>query len=220
MAARKPPIARRATGAAPSAPRRLRVTVQPLTAARWPDLVTLFGPRGAYAGCWCMFFRLPRREWSAGCGGGNRRAFERIVGCGDEPGLLAYAADAPVGWCAIAPREEYGGLSRSRLFRPLDELPVWSITCFYVSRGLRRRGVTVALLKAAAKFVAAKGGAWLEGYPAEPAAGSAWPDAYAYHGTVAAFTRAGFVEVARPSKSRAIMRRRVRHSRASGEPRS
>lgn len=199
-------------GDAHSFPSRLAVVVHPLTPGRWPDLVTLFGPRGAYGGCWCMYFRLPRKEWSAGCGDGNRAAFERIVRRGEEPGLLAYAAGVPVGWCAIAPREEYSGLARSRLLTPIDDRPVWAITCFYVARGSRRRGVTVALLKAAARFVAAKGGTWLEGYPAEPASG-AWPDAYAYHGTVAAFTKAGFAEVARPSKTRAIMRRRVRPAR-------
>jgi GNAT superfamily N-acetyltransferase len=155
-----------------------------------------------------MYFRLPRKEWSAGCGDGNMAAFRRIVRRGDEPGLLAYAGAVPVGWCAVAPREEYGGLARSRLFRPVDERPVWAITCFYVSRPFRRRGVTVALLRAAAKFVAGKGGSWLEGYPAEPANG-AWPDAYAYVGTVGAFAKAGFREVARPSKTRAIMRRRL-----------
>lgn len=194
---------------AAAAPRtRLAVAVHPLTAERWADLEALFGPRGAYGGCWCMYFRLPRKEWTAGCGDGNKAAFRRLVRRGAEPGLLAYAGETPVGWCAIAPREEYGGLARSRLLRPIDDRPVWSITCFYVARGFRRRGVTVALLRAAAKFVAARGGSWLEGYPAEPASG-AWPDAYAYVGTVGAFAKAGFREVARPSKTRAIMRRRV-----------
>ncbi len=192
----------------------MKLAVHPLTADRWDDLVALFGPRGAYGGCWCMYFRLPRKEWSAGCGDGNRRAFQRIVRRGGEPGLLAYDGATPVGWCAIAPREEYGGLARSRLLQPIDERPVWSITCFYVARSHRRRGVTVALLRAAAKFVAAQGGSWLEGYPAEPGEGG-WPDAYAYHGTVAAFARAGFREVARPSKTRAIMRRAVRPARGT-----
>jgi GNAT superfamily N-acetyltransferase len=156
-----------------------------------------------------MYFRLPRAEWTAGCGKDNQAAFRRIVRRGEEPGLLAYDGATPIGWCAIAPREEYGGLARSRILKPIDERPVWSITCFYVARSHRRRGVTVALLEAAAKFVARKGGTWLEGYPAEPGSGG-WPDAYAYHGTVAAFTKAGFREVARPSKTRAIMRRQVR----------
>ena len=201
------------TGDAKSISSRLPVDIHPLSPDRWPDLAHLFGPRGAYGGCWCMYFRLPRGEWSAGCGDGNKAAFRRIVRRGDEPGLLAYAGEEPVGWCAVAPREEYGGLARSRIAKPVDERPVWSITCFYVAKAFRRRGVTVALLEGAASFVAGRGGSILEGYPAEPA-GGAWPDAYAYHGTVAAFAKAGFREVARPSKTRAVMRRIVRPAKA------
>jgi len=184
---------------------RVRITVHPLTPERWPDFAAVVGPRGAYGGCWCMFFRLPRKEWSAGCGEENKKAFRRIVKAGAEPGLLAYAGETPVGWCAIAPREEYGGLARSRTLKPIDDLPVWSVTCFYVVKAHRRQGVTVALLEAAAKYVKKRGGRILEGYPNDPKV--RWPDAYAYQGTVSAFTRAGFTEVKRVTKGRAIMRR-------------
>ena len=184
----------------------MKVTVKPLTPERWPDVEALFGPKGAYGGCWCMFFRRPRAEWSTGCkDGGNKRAFKRLVSKGEEPGLLAYVGGEPAGWMAIAPREEYGGLVRSRTLKPVDDLPVWSVTCFYVARAHRKQGVTVALLEAAAKYVKRKKGAALEGYPSDPKV--RWPDAYAYHGTVSAFEKAGFVEVKRVSKGRAIMRR-------------
>lgn len=196
--------------AAKAARTPIKVVVRSLTPERWPDLEALFGPKGAYGGCWCMFFRLPRKEWSAGCadsGKANRRAFKRITDAGAEPGLIAYVSGVPVGWCATAPRREYGGLARSRMLQPIDDLPVWSVTCFYVARPYRRQGVTVALLEAAAKFVRRRKGRAIEGYPADPAA--RWPDAYAYHGTVSAFQKAGFVEVKRVSKGRAIMRRLI-----------
>src|SRR5215203_1658085 len=156
-----------------------------------------------------MFFRRPRAEFAAGCkDGGNKRAFKRIVAGGGEPGLLAYVDGELAGWMAIAPREEYGGLARSRTLKPVDALPVWSVTCFYVARAHRNQGVTVALLEAAAKFVKRKKGVALEGYPSDPQV--RWPDAFAYHGTVSAFKRAGFVEVKRASKGRAIMRKALR----------
>jgi GNAT superfamily N-acetyltransferase len=196
----------------------MKVTVHPLTPERWKDLEALFGPKGAYGGCWCMFFRLPRGEWSEGCkdsGRSNKRAFKRIVQK-EAPGLLAYVGDEPVGWCAVAPREQYGGLARSRTLQPIDDLEVWSVTCFYVARAWRKQGVTVALLEAAAKFVKQQKGKALEGYPSDPKA--RWPDAYAYHGTVRAFARAGFVEVKRVSKGRAIMRRMLGPARAGSSP--
>jgi GNAT superfamily N-acetyltransferase len=198
---------------------RTRVTVHPLTPERWPDLEALFGPKGAYGGCWCMFFRRPRAEYSQGCadsGAGNKRAFKKIVKAGEEPGLIAYFSGEPAGWCALAPREVYGGLARSRTLQPIDDQPVWSVTCFYVARAHRKQGVTVALLEAAAKFVRRHKGKILEGYPSEPQ--TRWPDAFAYHGTVSAFTKAGFTEVKRVSKTRAIMRRVL--TPGGGRPRS
>lgn len=201
-------MATRKVGAAERPAARPPFKVEPLTPERWPDLEALFGPKGAYGGCWCMFFRVPRAQYSAGCadsGRGNKRAFKRIVSAGEEPGLLAYVGGVPAGWCALAPREEYGGLARSRTLQPIDDLEVWSVTCFYVARPYRRQGITVALLEAAAKFVRRKKGVALEGYPNDPKV--RWPDAFAYHGTVSAFKRAGFVEVKRVSKGRAIMRR-------------
>jgi len=100
---------------------------QPATASRWSDLEELFGERGACGGCWCMFWRLPRKEWDAKRGAGNKRASRKIVISGQTaPGVIAYVGKAPVGWCAIAPRAEYVALERSRILRPLDDLPVWS----------------------------------------------------------------------------------------------
>ena len=121
---------------------------------------------------------------------------------------MAYVDGEPAGWLAVAPREEYGGLARSRTLQPVDDLPVWSVTCFYVARAHRKKGVTVALLEAAAKYVKRKKGVALEGYPSDPKV--PWPDAYAYQGTVGAFKKAGFIEVKRVSKGRAIMRRLLR----------
>lgn len=98
--------------------------IEPVTAARWPDLVELFGPRGAYGGCWCMYFRVTSAEFSEGCrnsGAANRAALDDLVREGPPPGLLAYDQDgAPVGWCALAPRTEFGRVLRSRTTKPSE----------------------------------------------------------------------------------------------------
>ena len=182
-----------------------KVTFRPLTPSRWKDLETLFGPRGACAGCWCMWFRLPRSEWSKGKGTGNRRAFRRVVERGPAPGILAYAGKEPVGWVATAPRGAYPVLQRSRSLRPIDDRPVWSITCFYVAREWRRRGLNAGLLRAACAYARKKGATLAEGYPMDPK--REYPAAWAYVGLRSAFARAGFQVVARPSRSRVIMRR-------------
>jgi GNAT superfamily N-acetyltransferase len=177
----------------------------PLTPARWSDFEQLFGPRGACGGCWCMWWRLPRAEFERQKGEGNRQAMRALVEAGEVPGLLAYADGVPAGWCAVAPRESYPGLERSRILKPVDETPVWSVACFFVAKEHRNRGITVQLLRAAIEYVRQQGGRVLEGYPVEPRQGRA-PAAFVWTGLAAAFREAGFVEVARRSETRPVMR--------------
>ena len=187
----------------------LELEFRPLTPERWGDFEALFGARGACGGCWCMFFRLTRSEFERDKGDGNRTAMKALVDGGEVPGILAYAAGEPVGWCAVAPRERYGALARSRVLAPLDASPVWSVVCFFVARPFRRRGVSERLLRAACDWAAGRGADTVEGYPTEPKKGS-MPDVFAYMGLPSAFARAGFSEVARRSPQRPIVRRRSR----------
>jgi len=119
-----------ARGGAPvsrgSGPAR-RLRVEPATRERWEDLARLFGPRGACAGCWCMWWRRTAAAWRAGKGEGNRRALRRLVDSGTPPGVIAYDGPDPVGWCAVAPREEFVRLAAARTLKPIDETPVWSV---------------------------------------------------------------------------------------------
>ncbi|HEX8693813.1 MAG TPA: GNAT family N-acetyltransferase [Longimicrobium sp.] len=183
----------------------LDLAFHPLTPERWADLEELFGARGACGGCWCMWWRLPRSQYTEQKGEGNRRALRALVDSGRVPGILAYADGRPVGWCAVEPREAYPALERSRNLRRVDDEPVWSVTCFFVARGWRRRGVTARLLRAAVEHVRARGGRVVEGYPVEPRRDGV-PGAFAWTGFASAFRRAGFVEAARRSDSRPVMR--------------
>ena len=180
----------------------------PLTPERWPDLEALFGVRGACGGCWCMVWRLRRADWERGKGEGNRAAFHALVAAGAEPGVLAYADGVAVAWCAVAPRAAYPALERSRILKPVDDQPVWSISCLFVAKAYRRQGVTARLLEAAAAFAASRGATIVEGYPVEPRNPN-MPGPFAWTGIASAFLNAGFVEVARNSESRPIMRRSV-----------
>jgi GNAT superfamily N-acetyltransferase len=193
----------------------MKLTIHPLTPDRWPDAERLFGPRGACAGCWCMWWRLSRAAWTRGKGAGNQRALRHLVKSGAEPGLLAYADGRAVGWCALAPRQDYPALGRSRVLKPVDDQPVWSVTCFFVQREYRNQGVTRALLEAAARLVRKKGGRIIEGYPVAPRKGRL-PDVFAFTGLAGAFVKAGFEEVARRSATRPIMRRVVASRKEHG----
>lgn len=178
----------------------------PLTEARWSDFEQLFGRNGACGGCWCMLWRLPPKQFDAQKGDGNRKAMKALVASGEVPGLLGYLDGRPVGWCVVAPREQYLALSRSRILKPVDDRPCWSVSCLFVHRTYRKRGMSTQLLRATIDYVKERGVRLLEGYPVEPKGAKPIPTAFAWTGIAKAFAAAGFSEVARRSPPRQIMR--------------
>jgi GNAT superfamily N-acetyltransferase len=111
-----------------------------------------------------------------------------------------------VGWCSLAPREHFPALARSRVLQPVDDQPCWSVSCLFVHRDYRNQGVATLLLGAAIDHVKDKGVRFLEGYPVEPWVNKPIPAAFAWTGIPKAFMANGFVEVARRSPLRPIMR--------------
>ncbi|MDJ0944277.1 MAG: GNAT family N-acetyltransferase [Kiloniellales bacterium] len=182
--------------------------IRPATAERWPDFEALLGERGGCGGCWCMLWRLQRREFEAQGGAGNRAAMKALFEAGAEPGLIAYDGALPVGWCSVASRTAFPRLERSRVLKPVDDREVWSLSCFLVRKSHRNRGVSRALLQAAGDFVRARGGRILEGYPIDPKT-TPYPAVYAWTGLASAFRAAGFEEVLRRSETRPILRKRL-----------
>jgi GNAT superfamily N-acetyltransferase len=187
----------------------------PATPSRWADLDALFGERGACGGCWCMAWRLHRRDFQAGKGAGNRRALRKIVASGEKPGILGYLCGEAVAWCSVAPRKKFVVLENSRVLAPVDEVPVWSVSCMFVKKPHRRAGVSVRMLRAAVEFAAKHGAKVVEGYPVEPSMGK-MPDPFIWTGIPAAFRAAGFREVLRRSRSRPIMRFEIGPGRRPG----
>lgn len=94
--------------------------VRPVTAERWEQLADFFGPAGAYAHCWCTFFRQTGSQFAAGCrsgGLGNRALLQRLTLAGAIPGLTAHVDDGtPVGWVSVAAREQFPRVQRSPCF--------------------------------------------------------------------------------------------------------
>src|SRR5215469_14992689 len=137
------------------------LTVRPLTGAQWPALENLFGRGGASNGCWCMYWRIgpryrerPRAQ--------NHDDLRQLAGSEQAPGLLAVEGDLAVGWCELAPRSDLAWLGHSRFLGPVDDLPVWSLPCFYVRRTHRGQGVADALIGAAVPVATAAGAPALE----------------------------------------------------------
>jgi GNAT superfamily N-acetyltransferase len=181
--------------------------ISPLTSERWPALEDLFGRAGASNGCWCMYWRIGPRYHDRQRAD-NKHDRRELAASGRPPGLLAFDGDLAVGWCELAPRAELTWLTHARYLQPPDDLPVWSVPCFFVRRAYRRRGVMEALIHAAAEVAAAGGAPALEAYPVDTAVpghtGNLFP------GVASAFARHGFRVVLRRKPDRPVMRRQLR----------
>ena len=191
----------------------------PLTFDRWNDFEALFGAKGACGGCWCMFPRLRRSEYERLKGEGNRRAMKKLVESGRVPGLLGYVEAKPAAWCSIEPRALIGSLARSRILAPVDDEPVWSIVCLFLSKSNRGQGLSTKMIEAAVRYAQASGASIVEAYPVEPKT-TPMPAVFAYPGIASAYLAAGFREVARRSETRPIMRRWVSSSTPARRGRS
>jgi GNAT superfamily N-acetyltransferase len=178
-----------------------RFAVRPLTPDLWPALEDLFGPRGACNGCWCMYWRIGSayRKRSPAL---NKRAFRGLVDEGPPPGLLAFDGKRAVGWCQLTPRDALPWLDRAWRLRRIDAKPVWSISCFYIRKGYRKRGVTTALIHAAIRVATRARATVLEAYPLDA---ELTPSASGT-GFLSTFLRAGFTVVARHARPRPIVR--------------
>ena len=179
-------------------------TFQPATADRWPDLEALFSEHGVQNGCWCMYWRVPRAECQRNYGEGNKQTLKKIVEAGQVPGILAYKNEKPVGWCSVAPRQDFPVLGRSPILKPVDEQPVWSIVCFFVSKPYRRGGLTRLLIQAAVQYAGKNGARIVEAYPINVDA--KYIEVERYSGLTTTFEKAGFKEVLRRSERRPIVR--------------
>jgi GNAT superfamily N-acetyltransferase len=186
------------------------IEVYPATAERWADLEALFGQNGAYAGCWCMFWRLERSRFKHQKGAGNKETLRDMVDAGDVPGVLAYSGGQAIGWCSIGPRETFAALENSRTLKRIDALPVWSIACFFVAKPFRRQGAMQALIRGAVQYAQQHGAHSVEAYPLDlqtPQLQGQHLTSYAgYMGIASAFQAVGFVEVGRASQTQVIMR--------------
>ncbi len=152
--------------------------------------------------CSCMYWRLGpayrERDPSE-----NRSDLRAILESGPPPGLLAIDGDRAVGWCQVTPRSDLAALGRSRLAADATGESVWSISCFVIRKGHRRKGISTALVEAGVQYARDHGATVVEAYPlnADSTTSSS------FTGYVSTFARLGFATISRPTQSRAVMRR-------------
>jgi GNAT superfamily N-acetyltransferase len=194
------------------------LSILPANEASWDDLRAVFGNRGEAYVCQCQRYKLePKEAFSKVPVEERAHRLRTQTECGHPrsrttSGLVAFLDSEPVGWCAVEPRVAYFGLMRNfkvhwqgRSEDKADDT-VWSVTCFVVRAGYRRRGISYALARAAVDFARERGARALEGYPmlVQPGRDITWGELHV--GSRSIFDAAGFAEISRPSKRRVVMR--------------
>lgn len=173
----------------------------PVTPERLADLERFSERHGKFRYCSCMRWRLKSTDFQRSTKEGRVAALAELVREHTPVGVLAYSDGEPVGWCSVAPRETYAALERYRALPRIDDVPVWSVVCFFVDQAHRHQGVTLGLLRAAVAYARSQGATVIEGYPVEPG-----PRSYTYMGSPKTFRRAGFHDATSPGAARLIMR--------------
>jgi len=180
--------------------------VRPLARDDWPVVETLFGPRGACGGCWCMWWRVPMggRTWDAAKGEPNRAAFRKLVKAGEASGVLAFRGEEPAGWCAVGPRADFPRIDRSKALVREWAAATWSLNCLYVPAKWRGQGVARALVAGAVELARQNGAAEVEAYPQSLAPGERQAGAFVWTGVPALYEPLGFVRQTAPRRGRSL----------------
>ena len=153
-----------------------------------------------------MTWRLLSKDYEKNKGVHNRELFYQLTKNKEPLGIIAFDNRRPIGWCSISPREKLIRLENSRLFKKIDDTPVWSITCMFIKKEYRKKGISSMLIKEASIYAFSKGAKVIEAYPVISAKNKPMPDVFVYYGLVNAFNNAGFRKVKQASENRLIMR--------------
>ena len=187
----------------------MTVRIRPLTEETWAALEALFREGGDPRWCWCQFWRLRSKDFSALKVPQLRERLHEQAASAEPPGLVAFDGEHAVGWVSLGRRTDFGRIVRSRVIPTIDDRPVWSIVCFAVSEAARGQGVGRGLLDAAVAFARERGADALEAYPVRIDDGEPIHADSAFTGTLPMFERAGFRVVADRASDPASKTQRV-----------
>ena len=184
-------------------------TVKPLGPDTWDAFAGLADRHnGVWNGCWCTWFHPACAERGQSAEG-NRAIKKRLVGEGAAHAALVFDDDEAVAWCEYGTPEELPRIYHRKQYEAeLDILPDYRLTCFFVDRRYRRKGVARAALDGALDLIAQAGGGVVEGYPHD-IGDKKISASFLYNGTRRMFEEAGFSYVRPKGQSNCVMRKTV-----------
>jgi GNAT superfamily N-acetyltransferase len=183
---------------------------EPVTAERWDDFETLFGPRGAFYDCWCVALRLPHAVRAKLTPGARKEHIRHRISAGPPPGILGYREGEPVAWVQVGPRYDVPQFNSPRtVSRPLNDSEVvdpkvWAVSCFFMTAKLRGQGLSHRLLDGAIAYARKSGARILDGCPIDQVKES--KSVTLCIGSTSIFGAAGFEVIERRKDGRPLMR--------------
>jgi GNAT superfamily N-acetyltransferase len=181
-------------------------TVQALTPQTW-DAFARFVERhnGVFGGCWCTWFHTLHEDKTFTVDG-NRSLKQRLVEEGRAHAALVFDGDEAVAWCEYGSPDELPNIyHRKQVEAETDVAPDYRVTCLFVDKKYRRKGLSSIALQGALDLIAQEGGGLVEGYPHDNGGQRV---SVLYNGTRSLFERAGF-DYVRPKGTRNCVMRRV-----------
>jgi hypothetical protein len=168
---------------------------------------------GVWGGCWCTWFHTMPFE-KARDADLNHALKRRLVEEGRAHAALVFEGGTAIGWCQYGPPAELPNIyHRKQYDEEADLVPDYRLTCFFIDRHRRKRGVAKAALHGALDLIARQGGGTVEAYPEDTTekdkAGKKISASFLYSGTRKMFADAGFEYVRPKGTKNCVMRTTV-----------
>ena len=182
--------------------------VKPLDANTWDAFARLVERHnGVFGGCWCTWFHTFHGEKTF-TAEGNRALKKLLVEEGRAHAALVFDGDEAVAWCQYGTPDELPNIHHRKDYESAgDTPPDYRLTCIFIDRDYRRRGLTEIALHGALDLIAQAGGGVVEGYPQDLSDGRRVGNSFLYNSTRALYERAGFTYVRPKGKNHTVMRR-------------
>ncbi len=187
-------------------------TIRPLGPDTWDAFAALAEKHnGVWGGCFCTWFHPLRKDHCPDVEPG--RAYkELLVREGRAHAALVFDGDVAVGWCEYGPPAELPRIYHRKQVETEDYVPPdYRLTCLFVDRDYRRKGVAAAAVRGALDLIAQAGGGVVETYPQDNQ-GKKVSASFLYNGTRSLFEKAGFDFLHAKGKNSTVMRTSIQAS--------
>lgn len=140
--------------------------VRALTPQTWDAYAAMMERHnGVFGGCWCTSFHTMSHEKTYDAEQ-NRCLKQRLVDEDRAHAALVFDGDEAVAWAQFGAPEELPNIyHRKQYLAETVTLPDWRITCVFVDKRHRRKGLTEVVLRGALDLIGQAGGGVVEAYP-------------------------------------------------------